>query len=65
MRSVAPVAFAAITGVILWKLVVSLFLPFLGVALGLLVTVAKLALIVAVGYFIYSLIRKRREEVEA
>ena len=64
MRSLAPVALVAISGVILWKLFATLFLPFLGVMVGLIATTAKLALIVAVIFFIYSMIRKRREEAE-
>lgn len=65
MRSLAPVAFVAISGVVLWKLFATLFLPFLGVVIGLVATAAKVALIVAVIFFIYSMIRKRREETEA
>ncbi len=61
MRSLAPVALVAISGVVLWKLFATLFLPLLGVVVGLVATVAKLALIVAVIFFLYSMIKKRRE----
>ncbi|HET9947907.1 MAG TPA: hypothetical protein VFQ22_03160 [Longimicrobiales bacterium] len=65
MRAFGTVAVAAISGVLLWKLFATLLLPLLGVMLGLLATTAKLALIVAVIFFFYSLIRKRRERAEA
>ncbi|MEQ1856444.1 MAG: hypothetical protein ABL963_08240 [Longimicrobiales bacterium] len=65
MRYLAPVGIAALSGVILWKLLATIVLPLLGVMFGLLMAAVKLALIVAVGFFIYSLIKKRREEVGA
>jgi 4-hydroxybenzoate polyprenyltransferase len=64
MRTFAPLAVAAISGVVLWKLLATLLLPLLGVVLGLIGTVAKFAMIAAVGFFIYSMIRKRREEAQ-
>ena len=65
MRYLAPVGIAAISGVILWKLLATIVLPLLGVLFGLFAAAMKIALIVAVGFFIYSLIRKRRDEVSA
>jgi hypothetical protein len=62
MRFVAPVAVAAISGVVLWKLFATIVLPLLGLAFGLMMGVMKLVLIVAVIYFIVSMMRKRREE---
>ena len=62
MRFVAPVAVAAISGVVLWKLFATLLLPLLGLVFGLMMGVMKLVLIVAVIYFIISMMRKRREE---
>jgi hypothetical protein len=59
------VGIAAISGVILWKLLATLVLPLLGVLFGLVAAAFKIALIVAVGFFIYSLIKKRRDEVSA
>jgi hypothetical protein len=64
MRTLAPVAFAAISGVVLWKLFATILLPMLGVLLGLVGATLKFALIAAVAYFIYAMIRKRREEAE-
>jgi hypothetical protein len=65
MRYLAPVGIAALSGVILWKLLATIVLPLLGLLFGLFAAAMKLALIVAVGFFIYSLIRKRRDEVSA
>ena len=65
MRTLAPVAFTAITGVILWKLFATIVLPFLALMFGIFLSVLKLAMIVAVIYFVFSMIRKRKEEVGA
>jgi 4-hydroxybenzoate polyprenyltransferase len=65
MRAVGPAVAVALSGVILWKLFATLFLPFLGVVLGLLASTAKIALVIAVIFFIYTLIRKRREQAGA
>ncbi|MEX2048451.1 MAG: hypothetical protein WEB90_02620 [Gemmatimonadota bacterium] len=65
MRPLGTVAFAAISGVVLWQLFATLFLPLLGVLIGLVVTTVKIAMVVAVGFFVYSLIKKRREQAEA
>ena len=65
MRYLAPVTVAAISGVVLWKLFAMIVLPLLGVVLGLIASAAKLALIAAVIFFIYSMIRKRRDEASA
>jgi len=65
MRYLAPVTVAAISGVVLWKLLATIVLPLIGVVLGLLAAAVKFALIAAVIFFIYSMIRKRRDEAGA
>jgi TRAP-type C4-dicarboxylate transport system permease small subunit len=65
MRYLAPIGIAAISGVILWKLLATIVLPLLGVLLGLFAAALKLGLIVLAIFFIYSLIRKRRDEASA
>jgi hypothetical protein len=65
MRTFAPLAFAAVSGVVLWKLFATLMLPFLGILLGLIGSVMKFALIAGVAFFIYSMIKKRRDEAQA
>jgi len=64
MRTFAPLAFTAISGVILWKLFATIMLPFLAMLLGLVGTIVKFALIAGVVFFIYSTIRKRRDEAQ-
>ena len=65
MRAFGTVAVAGISGVILWQLFTTILLPLLGVVLGLLAMVARFALIAGVIFFVYSLIKKRREQAEA
>ncbi len=65
MRPVATLAFAGISGVVLWKLFATILLPLLGVLFGLFASLLKFAAIAGVIFFVYSLIRKRREEAEA
>jgi hypothetical protein len=65
MRFVAPVAVAALSGVVLWKLFATIVLPLLGLLFGLMMSVMKIVLIIAVIYFIVSMMRKRREEASA
>jgi hypothetical protein len=61
MRSFAPLAFAAISGVVIWKLFTLIMLPALGLLAGLLGMTLKFALIAGVAFAIYSMIRRRRE----
>lgn len=65
MRSFAPLAFAAISGVVLWKLFAMILLPVLAVVFGMMGTVLKLALIGGMIFAVYSVIKKRREAAEA
>lgn len=65
MRFLAPVAIATLSGVVLWKLFATILLPFLALLFGLMMGLFKLILIVAVIYFIISMMRKRRDEAQA
>jgi len=65
MKTFATLSFAGVTGIILLKLFATLLFPLLGMILGLLAMTVKFALIAAVGFFIYSMIRKRRDEATA
>ena len=65
MRGFAPLALSAVMGVVLWRLAATILLPVLAVAVGLLGTALKLALIGAVVFTMYSMIRRRREEAQA
>jgi hypothetical protein len=65
MKSFAKLAVAGISGVVLFKLFATILFPILGLMLGLLALTVKLALIAAVVFFVYSMIRKRKPEAEA
>lgn len=61
MRTFAAIAVAGVAGVVLFKLVTALIFPLLGLFVGLVAMAVKLALIAAVIFFIYSMIKKRKE----
>ena len=65
MRFLAPVAVATLSGIVLWKLFATILLPLLGLLFGMMMGLFKLILIVAVIYFIVSMMRKRRDEAQA
>lgn len=65
MKSFAKVAVAGISGVVLFKLFATILFPLLGLLFGLLAMTVKLAVIAAVAFFVYSMIRKRKAEAEA
>lgn len=64
MKSFAKLAVLGVSGIVLFKLLATIILPMLGMLIGLLGMTVKLALLVAVVFFLYSILRKRREEVE-
>jgi hypothetical protein len=61
MRTFATIAVAGVAGVVLFKLLTALVFPLLGLFVGLLAMTVKLALIAAVIFFVYSMIKKRKE----
>ena len=61
MKTFATVAVAGVAGVVFFKLLAGLVFPILGLFVGLLAMTVKLALIAAVIFFIYSMIKKRKE----
>jgi len=65
MKAFATLTVAGISGIVLLKLFATIILPLLGTVLGIMALTFKLAVIVAVGCFIYSMLRKRREEANA
>ncbi|MDX1647482.1 MAG: hypothetical protein R3304_10090 [Longimicrobiales bacterium] len=64
MKSFAKFAVLGISGIVLFKLLATIILPMFGVLLGLLGLTVKLAILAAVLFFLYSILRKPREEVE-
>lgn len=64
MKSFAKFAVLGVSSIVLFKLLASIFLPVLGLALGLFALTVKLAMIAAVVFFLYSIFRKPRRDVE-
>jgi hypothetical protein len=58
MKTFAALTVTGVAGILLFKLLV---LPLIGLFMGLLVLTVKLALVAAVVFFIYSMIKKRKE----
>ena len=61
MKTFATITVAGVAGVVLFKLIAALIFPLLGLVAGLLAMTVKIALIAAVVFFIYSMIKKRKE----
>jgi hypothetical protein len=61
MKTFGTIAVAGVAGVVLFKLVTALVFPLLGLFVGVLAMTMKLALIAAVVFFIYSMIKKKKE----
>ncbi len=61
MKAFATLTVTGVAGVILFKLLATLLFPLLGVFFGLLAMTIKFAVIAAVVFFVYSMIRKRKE----
>jgi hypothetical protein len=61
MKAFATLTVTGVAGVILFKLLATLLFPLLGVFFGLLAMTIKFAVIAAVIFFVYSMIRKRKE----
>jgi hypothetical protein len=62
MKSFAKLAVAGVSGVILFKLFATLIIPLLGMLFGILALTVKLAVIAAVVFFVYSLVRKPEQD---
>ena len=65
MRTVAGLLVGGVVAVIALKLIFGLMLPMVGFFLGLVFLAIKLAVVVAIGYFAYQMIRGRKREQEA
>ena len=65
MRTFAVLSITGVTGILLLKLLVTMIFPLLGLLLGLVAMTVKFALIAGVIFFVYSMIRRRKEEQAA
>ncbi|MDH3269740.1 MAG: hypothetical protein OEN56_00315 [Gemmatimonadota bacterium] len=64
MKSFAKFAVLGVSSVVLFKLLATILFPMLGLVFGLLAMTVKFALIAAVVFFLYSIFKKSRREVE-
>jgi hypothetical protein len=65
MKTFAALTVAGVAGLVLFKLLAALLLPILGLLFGLVALTVKLALIAALGFFVYSMIKKGRSQAAA
>lgn len=61
MKTFASLTVAGVAGILLLKLLTALVFPVLGLFVGLLAMTVKFAVIAAVIFFVYSMIKKRKE----
>ncbi|MFQ5538588.1 MAG: hypothetical protein ACE5GJ_14180 [Gemmatimonadota bacterium] len=62
MRTFATITVAGIAGLVLLKLLGVVVLPLLALFLGVIALTVKLAVVAAVGYFVYSLFKRARKD---
>lgn len=62
-RAFGAVALTGVVGLIALKLLGVFLLPLLGVLFGVLATAFKVGLFLAIGFFLYRMFRRRRDEV--
>ena len=61
MKTFAALTVSGVAGILLFKLLASLVFPIFGLFIGLLIMTVKFAVIAAVIFFVFSMIRKRKE----
>lgn len=62
MKTFAALTVAGVAGLVVLKLLAALLLPILGLLFGLVAMTMKLALIAALGFFVYSIIKRGRNK---
>lgn len=62
MKSFVKVAAVGVSGLVAFKIATTLVMPLLGMLMFLVLLTVKIALVVAVGYFVYSLMCKKRDD---
>jgi hypothetical protein len=65
MRTVAGLFVGGVVALVAFKLLAAIVLPVVGLFFALLGLAIKLAIVVAIGWFVYSLVRGRKREQEA
>ena len=59
MKTFAALTVTGLAGLFLLKILGAVLLPVLGLLVGIVALTMKIALIAAVGFFVYSMLRKR------
>ena len=59
MKAFAALTVAGVAGLVLLKILAAVLLPVLGLVVGMVALTMKVALMAAIGFFIYSMVRKR------
>jgi uncharacterized protein involved in cysteine biosynthesis len=59
MKSFAALTVAGVAGLVLLKILAAVLLPVLGIVVGMVALTMKVALMAAIGFFVYSMVRKR------
>lgn len=62
MRTFGAMALGGLAGIVILKLLAAMVFPLFGIAFGLMATMVKVAMWVAIGYFVYTLLRGRRRQ---
>ncbi|MEX2470560.1 MAG: hypothetical protein WEA34_00170 [Gemmatimonadota bacterium] len=65
MKTFAALTVAGVAGLVVLKLLAALLLPMLGLLFGLVALAMKLALVAALGFFVYSMIQRGRNKAAA
>ncbi len=65
VRTLGAVAATGVVGVVLLKLLAVAAIPLLGMFFSFMVMAFKIGLVVAVGLFLYRMLRRRRDEMVA
>ena len=60
MRSFAALTLTGAAGIVLFKLMATILFPLVGMVIGLMAMTVKFALLAAVVFFGYSMVKKRR-----
>lgn len=62
MRTLGTMFVGGIAALLVLKLFAGLVLPLIGLLFGLVAMALKIAIVAAIGYFVYSLVRDRKRE---
>ena len=64
MRTAAGLFVGGVVALFALKVITGFVLPIFAIFFGLLWLAIKIAIVVAIGYFVYSLVRGRKREIE-